>query len=64
MTQPGIYIVTCYNALTIWGGMHTYAIAYDGNVYTAYNLYGNGKEYPIVLGDLKDYLACVYYLGG
>ena len=62
MTLYGTYIMSFWNRNTIFGGLHTIAVSYNGTEYTAYNLKGNGRTYSINLSDYKDTFICGYYL--
>ena len=62
MTNPGVYIISFWNE-SIFDGLHTIAINYDGATYTAYNLYGDGKTYAIQLSEYNKRFICGYYLG-
>jgi hypothetical protein len=64
MANPGVYVISYWNSHSVLDGLHTIAVSYDGTAYTAYNLYGNGKEYSINPVDYSDRFICGYYLGG
>ena len=62
MTESGTYIISFWNDNAPWNGLHTVAISYDGTIYTAYNLYGNGSEYNISLSDYAHSFICGYHV--
>ena len=62
MTKPGTYIISFWNDEPLKYGLHTVAVSYDGSVYTAYNLSGNGESSPIDLSAYKRKFICGYYL--
>ena len=62
MTEPGTYIISFWNDTNIFGGIHTIAVSYDGDLYTAYNLDGDGRQKPLRLYKYTDRYICGYYL--
>ena len=64
MTNPGVYIISFWNKGAPWNGLHTVAVSYDGIMYTAYNLYGDGYEYSIDPKSYADRFIIAYYIGG
>ena len=62
MTQPGTYIISFWNEGAPWNGLHTITISYNGSTYTAYNLYGDGNTYDIILTNYSKSYICGYYL--
>ena len=64
MTQNGVYIVSFWNENAPFGGLHTIAVTYDGNQYTAYNLNGDGAIYAFTPSKYSNRFICGYHLGG
>lgn len=61
MTESGVYIMSYWNSSSIWDGLHTVAVYYDGSTYMAYNTQGSARKIEIL--DYSDRYICGYYLG-
>jgi len=61
MVEEGTYIVSYVNEKA-YTGIHTIAVTYDGQGYTAYNYYENDKG-PFYPSEFITRSICVYYVG-
>ena len=61
MNKSGVYIISYWNTDSIFDGVHTIAIQYDGTTYKAYNYHW--QEGSIDISQFKGRYICGYYLG-
>ena len=63
MTKNGVYIMSYWTDGAFRSPLHTIAVSYNGEKYTAYNLFGDSTEYEL---DINKYnnksFICGYYL--
>ncbi len=59
ITSPGTYVISYFHSR----GAHTVVVVFDGDSYTTYNRYGNGKLFYNPPETFASNYICGYYLG-
>ena len=62
MNTQGYYTISFWNNGNITDGLHTVAVYFDGNVYSTYNLYGDGQVYYMNPSEYAYGYICGYYI--
>ncbi len=62
INKAGVYIVSFWNGRTVFSGLHTVALEYDGAKYTTYNLHGTGSKEQVPPSDYAKRYICGYMI--